>query len=139
MVEVSVERELEFGAETVWALIADFGDLRWVPGIEKIELEGEGVGMIRHLTVPVFPQLHERLDTLDHDNRVLEYSIPAVRYIQVKNYRARAQVTELEGDRCRVRWSCRADADGADEEQAAARVGAFYESMLTWIDDFLKR
>ena len=82
MVEVSIERELEFGAETVWALIADFGDLRWVPGIEKIELEG---------------------------------------------------------DRCRVRWSCRADADGADEEQAAAKVGAFYESMLTWIDDFLKR
>jgi hypothetical protein len=139
MVEVSIERELEFGAETVWALIADFGDLRWVPGIEKIELEGEGVGMIRHLSVPVFPQLHERLETLDHDNRVLEYSIPAVAYIQVKNYRARAQVTGLEGDRCRVRWSCRAEADGDDEGEVAAKVGAFYESMLTWIDDFLKQ
>jgi len=111
----------------------------WVPGIEKVELEGQGVGMIRHLTVPVFPPLHERLDSIDHEQSVLEYSIPAVAYIQVKNYRARAQVTGMEGDRCRVRWSCRADADGADEDEVAAKVGAFYESMLTWIDDFLKQ
>jgi hypothetical protein len=36
MIKVSVEGEFEFGAEKLWALIADFGDISWVPGVEKI-------------------------------------------------------------------------------------------------------
>jgi len=139
MVEVSVEREYEISAADVWAVFADFGNVSWVPGIEKVDLEGEGVGMIRHLTVPVYPQLHERLDSIDHEARVLEYSIPGVEYIQVKNYNARAQVIDLGSERCRVVMSCRAEAAGAPEEDATARTRAFYEAMLGWIDDFLER
>jgi hypothetical protein len=139
MVEVKVECVLEFGAHEVWAIIADFGNVSWVPGIQKVELEGEGVGMVRHLTVPVFPQLHERLDAIDHEKMMLDYSIPAVAYIHVKDYRARAQVFELEGDRCRVVWSGIAEADGADDEQAIAETEAFYASIITWIGDALNK
>ena len=139
MVEVSVERDYEFGADKVWAVFADFGNVSWVPGIEKVELEGEGVGMIRHLSVPVYPQLHERLDALDHEERVLEYSIPHVEYIAVKDYRARAHVVDLGDGRCRVQISCKAEAEAVPETEATARTGAFYEAMLGWIDDFLKR
>jgi hypothetical protein len=139
VVEVTVERDFEISARRVWDLIADFGDVGWVPGVEKVELEGEGVGMVRHLTVPVYSQIHERLDAIDHEQRVLDYSIPAVEYLHVKNYRARARVVELSHDRCKVIWSCRAEASGADEAQAAASTRAFYESLLTWIRDFLER
>ena len=139
MVEVQIEREYKFGADDVWAVIADFGNVSWVPGIEKVDLEGEGVGMIRHLTVPVFPQLHERLDAIDHEEKVLEYSIPAVEYISVKNYGARAQVIDLGPGRCRVHWSCKAEAEGAPEAEAHDKTRAFYEAMLGWIDDYLEQ
>jgi carbon monoxide dehydrogenase subunit G len=139
MVEVKVERELEFGAEEVWALLADFGNVDWVPGVEKVELEGEGVGMVRHLTVPVFPPLHERLEVMDQQRMVLEYSIPTVAYIHLKDYRARAQVVALEGGRCKLIYSCEAEADGADEAQATTETEAFYEAIMTWIGDFLKK
>ena len=139
MVEVSVERVYEFGAEEVWAVFADFGNVSWVPGIERVEVEGEGVGMIRHLSVPVFPQLHERLESIDPDEKVLEYSIPNVDYIRVKNYKARAQVVGAGAGRCRVLMSCKAEADGEPEPEAAAKTEAFYEAMLGWIDDFLRR
>ena len=122
MVEVSVEGELEFNAKEVWAVIADFGNVDWVPGVEKVDLEGEGVGMIRHLSVPVYPPLHERLDAIDHQQMLLDYSIPAVEYLQVKDYRARAQVFELEGPRCRVRWSGWAEADDVDEATATTKT-----------------
>ena len=138
MVEVSIEREYEFGVEHVWAVFADFANVNWVPGIEKVELEGEGVGMIRHLTVPVFPQLHERLEAIDHKERVIEYSIPTVEYIQLKNYRARVQVVDLGRGRCRVAISCKAEAVGPEAE-AVAKTEVFYEAMLGWIDDFLKQ
>jgi hypothetical protein len=84
----------------------------------------------------VYPQLHERLDAIDHEERVLEYSIPSVAYIQLKNYKARAQVIDLGGGRCRVRISCKAEADGSETE-AAAKTEAFYVAMLGWVDDFL--
>jgi hypothetical protein len=138
MVEVSVEREFEFSANEVWAVFADFGNVSWVPGVERVDLEGEGVGMIRHLTVPVFPQLHERLESIDHEEMVLEYSIPNVEYIEVKNYTARAQVSDLGSGRCRVRMTCKAEATGL-ETDAIAKTAAFYEAMLGWIDDFLKQ
>jgi len=138
VVEVRVEGELEVSAAKVWAVVADFGNVSWVPGVEKVELEGKGVGMVRHLTVPVYPQLHERLDAIDHARMTLDYSIPAVEYLQVKNYTARAQVVELEGERCRLIWSGQAEADGVDGAQAAANTEAFYEAIRTWIDDFLK-
>lgn len=139
MVEVEIEREYEFAADVVWALLADFGNVSWIPGIEKVDLEGEGVGMVRHLTVPVFPQLHERLEAIDHGAKVLEYSIPAVEYISVKNYGARAQVVDQGRGRCRVLWSCKAEAEGASEAEASEKTKAFYEAMLGWINDFLEK
>ena len=138
MVEVSAEREFEFGADTVWAVFADFGNVDWVPGVEKVEVEGEGVGMVRHLTVPVLPQLHERLDAIDHERMVLVYSIPSVEYIEVESYTAKAEVFDLGSGHCRVRMSCSAEATGS-EADATAKTGAFYEAMLGWIDDFLQR
>ena len=139
MVEVQIEREFEFTAAAVWAVIADFGNVSWVPGVEKVEVEGDGIGMIRHLTVPVFPPLHERLEAVDHEKMSLEYSIPAVEYISVKNYRALAQVIELSPERCRVLWSCTAEAEGAPEEEATGKTRDFYEAMLGWINDHLEQ
>ncbi len=138
MIEVRVERELNFKADAVWALIADFGDVGWVPGVEKVEVEGEGVGMIRHLTVPVFPQLHERLDAIDHEKMILDYSIPAVAFLAVKNYYAKSEVVPMDSEHCRVIWSCRAEADGAEDAEAVSKTEAFYGAVLTWIPDFLK-
>jgi carbon monoxide dehydrogenase subunit G len=138
MIDVSFEREFEFDAETVWGIFADFGNVSWVPGVEKVEVEGEGIGMVRHLTVQVFPPLHERLESRSHEDRVLEYSIPSVEYLEVANYRARAQVTGAGDGHCRVRMTCRAEATGL-EADAAAKVEAFYGAMLGWIDDYLRQ
>jgi len=139
MMEASVERDFEFSAEELWAILADFGDISWIPGIEKVELEGEGVGMIRHVTAPGMPQFHERLDAIDHEKMILDYSLPVVEYLRVKNYRARARVAALEAGRCRLRWSCEAEADGVDEAQATSNAEEFYEMVMTWIGDFLKK
>jgi hypothetical protein len=135
MVEVSIEREFDVDAEALWAMLADFGDIGWIPSLEKVELEGEGVGMIRHVTAPGLPQLHERMDAIDHDKMILDYSVPEVAYLRVKNYRARAQVTALEAGRCRIHWSCQSEADGVSEEQATANSEAFYEMIMSWIVD----
>ncbi|MCP4035995.1 MAG: SRPBCC family protein [bacterium] len=135
MVEFSMEREFAISADDLWAMLADFGDISWIPGLEKVELEGEGVGMIRHVTAPGMPMLHERMDAIDHETMTLDYSVPAVAYLQVIDYTARAQVTPLGEGRCRVNWSCRSQADGIDEAQATANTAGFYEMIMSWIAD----
>jgi hypothetical protein len=138
MVEVSIEREFEVCAEKIWAILADFADISWIPGIEKVELEGEGVGMIRHVTAPGLPQLHERMDAIDHEKMILDYSVPEVAFIQAKNYRARAQVLPLDGEHCRLHWSCRAEPDGVTEAECVAKTEGFYEMVMNWIGEALK-
>jgi len=139
MIEVKVEGEIAFSAEKVWGVIADFGNVSWVPGVEKVELEGEGVGMIRHLTVPVFPQLHERMDAIDSEKMILDYSIPSVEFLHLKDYKARAQVSELEGERCGLVWSCVSEVDGVEDAQAISETEAFYRDIMTWIRDYLSK
>ena len=64
MVKVSIEREFDAPADKLWAMLANFGDISWIPAIETVVLEGEGVGMIRHVTTPGLPTLAERLDAI---------------------------------------------------------------------------
>jgi len=139
MVKVSVEREFDADARALWAILADFGDISWIPSLEKVEIEGEGVGMIRHVTAPGMPVLHERMDAIDHEKMILDYSIPAVAYVRVKNYRARAQVVALEEGGCRLIWSCQSEADGVTEAQATANTEAFYEMVMGWIGTALSK
>jgi len=135
VVAVSAEREFDVAAGKLWAILADFGDIRWIPGTEKVELEGEGVGMIRHVTAPGMAVLHERMDAIDHEKMILDYSLPEVEYLRVKNYRARVRVVALGGDRCRLIWSCESEPDGVTESQATANTEAFYEMVMGWIGD----
>ncbi len=138
MVEVSIEREFPVAAEVLWAILADFADISWIPGIEKVELEGEGVGMIRHVTAPGLPQLHERMDAIDHEAMILDYSVPEVEFIKAKNYSARAQVFPLDDAHCRIHWACKAEPDGVSEEDSTARTEGFYQMIMTWIGDYLQ-
>ena len=139
MVEVCVEREFDVEAGKPWAILADFGDIGWIPSLEKVEFEGEGVGMIRHVTAPGMPVLHERMDAIDPEQMILDYSVPAVEYLRTKKHRGRARVVALAGGRCRLIWSCEAEPDGVSEAQATANCQAFYEMVLGWIGDALAK
>jgi hypothetical protein len=139
MVEVCLEREFDVDSGKPWAILADFGDIGWIPSLEKVELEGEGVGMIRHVTAPGMPMLHERMDAIDREQMILDYSVPAVEYLRTKNHRARARVVALAGGRCRLVWSCETEADGVSEADATANCQAFYEMVLGWIGEALAK
>ena len=49
MAEAKVTEKIEVPTSKIWNLIKDFGDLSGSPAAVVIKLEGEGVGMIRHV------------------------------------------------------------------------------------------
>lgn len=132
--EVAVSAEFDVPADTLWALLSDFGNLSWIPPVHRSELEGEGPGMIRRMYVTEdSPGIVERLDDLDQENRTVTYSVTANNPLPVDDYVATMVVTDTGAGRCRLDWSCTFEADGVTPEQAVAVVDGFYRALVAGI------
>ena len=136
MIELESHRTEEFPApaERVWALIGDFGAIGswWPEGmLSDVIIEGEGVGMVRHLHTGAALVLSERLDAIDVDQRTLELSLVGELPLGIVRYSASGRVrgqgaghSTLEGrGRYRV-------ASPEQEEGARAFLEGAYETMF---------
>ncbi len=122
MADVRIEDEIAGGVDAVWAKIADFGGIEeWAPRLEKCELEGEGVGSVRRISMGGM-QIGERLEKLDEAGRSLTYSI-VEGPMPVENYLATITVSDIGSGRSHIVWTCSFDAPGMSEEQAQGLAG----------------
>ncbi len=67
MVEAKQQRQFNHPASAVWAVLEEFGNLDWTEGVERIELIGDGVGMIRRLFMPGMDPIDEQLTAVDSE------------------------------------------------------------------------
>jgi carbon monoxide dehydrogenase subunit G len=112
MAEVKVEQEIEASADKVWKLMRDFGGLKaWNPGIDSVEVAGEGIGAIR--TIKMGPMtIKERLEHLDDASRTFRYSI-VEGPVPARDYLATVQVEEAGPSRTRIVWGSTFEPEGA--------------------------
>ncbi len=129
MVEVQVKKEIAAGIEACWALFSKFGDLSWIDGDQQVEVIGEGVGMIRRLTMPGMEPFDEVLLAMDDAAHSYTYSIPKCAIIPFDNYVAEVMLSG-DANRCEVRWTSSFDEGGMDAEQAKELIAANYRMML---------
>ncbi len=133
MIEVSVTRDSDLDAETVYELLADFGNTSWMKGVTKTEVEGDGVGMIRYIYASADgPPVHEKMTERDDLARKVSYVIDEGNPLPVENYAAYVQVSEV-GDGCQIEWGCTCDAKGVDEASAKSTVEGMYGVLIDWV------
>ena len=137
MVDLVVQRDYAFPAAQVWALLEDFGNISWAPGMDNVTTEGEGVGMVRIITLEGAATVHERLEAMDAEEMSFEYSVPTGGALPVTDYRAGPTITALDDKRCHIDWRCTAKAEGVSDEQASEIISGFLTLLLQWIDDHL--
>ena len=70
MKTVTIEEELAYPIEAVWAIFADVTRSDWVPAVDSIT-EEDGV---RSFTMEGIGEVQERILTLDNENHCLQYS-----------------------------------------------------------------
>jgi hypothetical protein len=128
MAHVTVKQKMGHPAEKVWALVADFGDISWMPAGTPAEIEGEGPGMARIIGGAI----REQLESIDPASRTLVYTIPEGIPFPVTGYRSIMTVT-AEGADSELSWSCSFEPDGVAEEQAAAMIEGMYGQMIGWV------
>lgn len=139
MIDLTVQKEVPVAAAKAWELVADFGNISWAPGMDKVEVEGQGVGMVRKIFMPEAPPVEEKLEALDPQTMTMVYTIPAGLPMPVTNYRATAKVVDLGNNQCRIDWHCSAQEEGVSQQEAEAIVKGFYDMLLGWIAEHLQK
>jgi hypothetical protein len=140
MREVNVALPIDVAVDTAWAVLSDFpGFLDWASGGKgEIRIEGHGVGMIRHLKLPI-GEIGERLLELDDENRTLGYALAYGEPLGMKEYQALVQVKESEDGSVAILWHGMFEArPGQDEDELAKLLAASYESMTTALVAYIR-
>jgi hypothetical protein len=132
MAEVRVTEELPVPAAKVWDLVRDFGGARrWLGGmVQKLELEGEGVGAIRTITLPGDVELHEQLKSLDEEAMRFTYAIVRESPLPVSDYVASFQAIETGPDTCRIEWGSSFEPVGLAEADVEPIIEGIYTSGI---------
>lgn len=140
MIRCSYTQTLDAPADRVWATFSRFGDIDWLPGIERVEVSGDGVGMIRSLYITgLDAPIDETLESVDDADRRFSYRVKKNPFVPYDDYHATVTV-EVAGDGARVTIESTFELDGAaddarateDERAQAARdaLRASYRMMV---------
>jgi len=133
MVQLHSYHDIGAPREIIWGLLIDFGNIEaWWPKnapveIERIDIEGSGAGMIRHMyNVGFEDPVSERLDSLDLENYIIKLSIIGDRPAGLLHYQARGQLTELNNGGCRLTYDSEFMAqEGREDEAKEFLLGAY--------------
>lgn len=135
--EIRISAELAAPADSIWRLLADFGNIqRWWPEdgairIEDVQVEGQGIGMIRHiLNRGARHRVSERLDYLDPASRTLVLSIIGTRPSGITAYIAEGNIVEIDATRCRMDYRALITTTPGREEQIRNALHQTYEMMF---------
>lgn len=126
MQEVKVSGTIEADAERVWELAGDFGRLdTFVEAIAECNSDGKESGAMRTLILEDGSKVREKLESINHDNHTLNYSIVESE-MPIQNYVGTMQVEDLGDDRSKFTWSSEfRSASGHEEEMKQALEGLY--------------
>ncbi|OBI72693.1 SRPBCC family protein [Mycobacterium asiaticum] len=139
MPTLSVRKRLEAPAGTVWAILADFGRVDWIPGVGEVEVDGDGPGMCRRIGGSGGTPVVETLLWIEPESQTLSYEITD-NPLPVQRFVAVATVSEPAGgvpNGSTVAWEIDYEPDG-DDSAAREAIEAVYGMMADWIDDYAK-
>ena len=141
MIQLHSHHDISSPIETIWQLLMDFGNIEaWWPADApidnaRVELDGSGVGMTRHIyNVGFDSPVSERLDALDLENRSLQLSIVGERPAGLLHYQATGKLSVLENGGCRLTYDSEFIAEDGREDEARAFLLGAYELMYLGLD-----
>ncbi|MFZ8972685.1 MAG: SRPBCC family protein [Pseudomonadales bacterium] len=121
---------VDASAEQVWLKMQDFADLGWAVGIADIEIEGQGIGMVRRVRLEGSEDwLEERLLMVDQSTKKLEYGIDEG-MMGITHYRATAQVIP-QAQGCQIEWTCCGQVESSEVAEKEPILALVAEGIVT--------
>lgn len=126
MQKIKINDTINTSANKIWKLVGDFGGLdNFVEAIADCTTDGKGVGAIRTLTLQDGGEVKEKLESLDNDKRVLEYSI-LESPMPIKNYKGKMEVNKLSDTTSEFIWSSTFEAAEENEKEMEEALAGLY-------------
>ncbi|CAM2795955.1 hypothetical protein BST27_04405 [Mycobacterium intermedium] len=136
MPTITVSKRLAAPPKAVWATLADFGNVDWIPGVSDVRVEGDGPGMRRLIGTSGGDPVIETLIWIKPEERALSYEIannpmPVSRFVSV----ARVSDASDGAAESTVVWEVDYEPTG-DDTAARDAIEAIYGLMADWIADY---
>lgn len=130
MAQAKVVEKIDAPVDAVWQMLGNFSGLQAGPGIDSVEYEGEGVGMVRTICMPN-GKVVERLEVHDADARTFTYAIinddgP----LPFANYSATVNMTDNGDGTTTVDWTGTFEPRGVNEEKAIKIASGIYSGAI---------
>lgn len=132
----TVTKRVAAPPDAVWAVLADFGNVDWIPGPSDVRVEGEGPGMRRFIAASTEKPVIETLIWIKPNERKLSYEIannpmPVSRFVAVNTVLQSADAAEESV----VVWDIDYEPIG-DDAAARGAMESVYGLMAGWLQDF---
>lgn len=127
MAEAKVEGDIAAPLDDVWKVVSDFVGIIAVQGL-PVEGEGEGVGMIRTLTIGDI-KIVERLEEVDDATHTTSYSILSSP-LPVSDSRGTIRLAAAGEDTTHITWSNTFEPAGMAEADAVQLLQKSYSSGI---------
>ena len=130
MAEAKVQDTINAEIGAVWAELGNFAGIQLGPGIDSVEYEGEGVGMLRTIGLP-HGNVVERLEIHDEGTHTFKYAIinddsP----LPFSDYSATVIMTDNGDGTTAVDWTGTFEPKGVDEAQAVKVACGIYGGAI---------
>lgn len=147
MHHIQVYHDFAAPAAMLWEILADFGNIeRWWPQdepnvqIERVELEGQGLGLTRHIYNRGFAApVSERLDFQDPQTLLYKLSNIGERPAGLTEYQATGQIEALAPTRCRLNYSSVFTTASGRPEEAEEFLRMAYALMFKGLAQAVQR
>lgn len=147
VLHICIHHDFDAPAALIWDLLADFADIeRWWPTddeavmIERVDLEGEGIGLTRHIYNCGFPApVSERLDYQDPASLTYKLSIVGERPAGLTVYQATGRVETLPGERCRLHYRGEFSTQPGRAQEAESFLRGAYALMFKGLEQTVTR
>jgi hypothetical protein len=131
---IHVERAVRLAspADVVWAIVGNLADATISEGlVERVEVDGAGVGAVRRFHLPGGLVLSERIDHYDAAERCYVYRIIDHGPLPFTRYLGCAQILAAGPDASVATWLAMAQAIDGEEETARAMIEANLDHALS--------
>ncbi len=105
MARIHWQQNINSSAAEAWSVFSEFAEfLTWNKLDVGMEVNGNGIGMVRTLIIEGFGRVGERLDELDHNTRSQRYTLVEGNPLGMQSYSAEIQIKAVDEQNCCIYW-----------------------------------
>lgn len=133
--EVTTKSVVDIKTEIVWGKLIGFGGTeRFVPElIEKVNVEGKGVGAVRNIYLIGGGEIIEELTKIDDITHQMEFIILSTP-MPISNYTGIFKVNKISHNKCEVTFISRYSVSSENKKEIESVIKGFQETFISNLD-----